>query len=49
VTVVGRGNDPRIKKQKLANVMGREPYFSGRKREGEKDVGSVGFTFRLFK
>lgn len=27
------GNDSRIKKQNLANVMGREPYFSGRERE----------------
>jgi hypothetical protein len=33
--VGGTGTTPRIKKQNLANVMGREPYFSGRKRERE--------------
>jgi hypothetical protein len=32
---VRRENDPRIKKQNLANVMGREPYFSGRKKESK--------------
>lgn len=50
MTVARRKTTPRIKKQKAANVMGREPYFSGRERRGgEKNVDSVGISSNPFK